>query len=93
MGGGYGGKIKSSQIRFGGRDRPFGITGDMNKTVQVNDFSLTVTTSNKVDHSRLGRNVRKEGYTDHSKSFREMIHGFDNSRYGSVKPAHPMNKQ
>lgn len=37
LGGGYGGKIKSSQIRFGGRDRPFGMTGKMNKSVRVNN--------------------------------------------------------
>ena len=65
LGGGYGGRIKSSQIRFGGRDRPFGLEGDKQKAVKVdNDVDgLTINTNisqiNNGKYQRLGRNVNK----------------------------------
>lgn len=72
--------------------------------VNSNDWPLITVSTNKPkdtglvisdvkrDHSRLGRNVQKEGYVEHHKSFNGIITDFDDRKYSNVKPAQKNTK-
>ncbi|CAI2362713.1 unnamed protein product [Moneuplotes crassus] len=102
LGGGYGGKIKSSQIRFGGRDRPFGIQGDMLKTVQVanNDLGIVINPTSmtennypndKKEYGRLGKNVFTNSQIDQSNKMKYLLKDFDDAKFQNIGVARPMN--